>query len=78
MREGPNALASLLEVVLGFRMCEVALVYDLTKAYQSISTGEVERNVRRIVWRFGDVTENWKIFGFNVVTFGDQVAGLIL
>ena len=71
-------LASLLEVLFGFRMCEVALVYDLTKAYQSIMTGEVERNVRRIIWRFGDVTSDWKIFGYNVVTFGDQVAGLVL
>ena len=33
MQEGPNALASLLEVIIGFRMNEVALVYDLTKAY---------------------------------------------
>ena len=36
MQEGPNALSSLLEVLLGFRMCEVGLVYDMTKAYQSI------------------------------------------
>ena len=36
MDEGPNSLASLLEVIIGFRMCEVALTYDMTKAYQSI------------------------------------------
>ena len=78
MAEGPNALSSLLEVLIGFRMCEVALVYDMTKAYQSISTGETERHVRRIVWRWGDVKSNWEIYGYNVVTFGDQVAGLIL
>ena len=51
MLEGPNALNSLLEVLIGFRMNEVALVYDLTKAYQSIATGNVERHVRRILWR---------------------------
>ena len=34
MQEGPCALASLLEVLIGFRLNEVALVYDLTKAYQ--------------------------------------------
>ena len=33
MMEGPNALSSLLEVIIGFRMNEVALVYDLTNAY---------------------------------------------
>ena len=78
MQEGPNALASLLEVLLGFRMYEVALVYDMFKAYQSINTGEVERHVRRIIWRWGDNTKDWDIYGYNVVTFGDQVAGLIL
>ena len=70
MQEGPNALSSLLEVLLGFRLCEVALVYDMTKAYQSIKTGDVERNVRRIVWRWGNLDVNWEIY--------DQVAGLIL
>ena len=59
-------------------MNEVALVYDLTKAYQSIKTGEVERHTRRITWRFGDSSADWQIFGYNVVTFGDQVAGLAL
>ena len=78
MMEGPNALASLLEVLIGFRLCEVALVYDMSKAYQSISTGEVERHVRRIVWRWGDETADWEIYGYDVVTFGDQVAGLVL
>ena len=38
MQEGPNALLALLEVLIGFRFYEVALAYDLTKAYQSIAT----------------------------------------
>ena len=42
MQEGPNALAPLLEVIIGFRMYEVGLAYDMTKAYQSIATGELE------------------------------------
>ena len=42
MQEGPSALASLLEVLISFRMYEVTLTYDMTKAYQSISTGVVE------------------------------------
>ena len=78
MQEGPNALSSLLEVLLGFRMYEVGLVYDMTKAYQSIGTGAVERNVRRIVWRWGDVNAPWEILAYDVVTFGDQIAGLVL
>ena len=78
MQEGPNALSSLLEVLLGFRMYEVALVYDMSKAYQSIATGEIERHVRRVIWRWGDNTKDWEIYGYEVVTFGDQVAGLVL
>ena len=31
MQEGPNALASLIEVLVGFRMHEVALHYDMTR-----------------------------------------------
>ena len=78
MMEGPNALSSLLEVIIGFRMYEVALVYDMTKAYQSIGTGQVEKHVRRIVWRWGEIDRPWEILAYNVVTFGDQIGGLIL
>jgi len=74
--EGQNALSSLLEDVIGFRMQEVALVYDMTKAYQSIETGEIEKHVRRIVWRWCDESASWEIHAYRVVTFGDQIAGL--
>ena len=78
MQEGPNALSSLLEVLIGFRLNEVALAYDMTKAYQSIATGNIERHVRRIVWRWGDETASWEIYAYDVVTFGDRIAGLVL
>ena len=78
MQEGPNALSSLLQVLIGFRMYEVALVYDMTKAYQSIGTGETEKHLRRIVWRWCDVSAPWEVLAYNVVTFGDQIAGLVL
>ena len=78
MQEEPNALSSLLEVTIGFRLHEVALVYDMTKAYQSIATEELEKHLRRIVWRWCDTTAEWQILAYNVVTFGDQIAGLIL
>ena len=78
MLEGPNALNSLLEILIGFRINEVALVYDLKKAYQSIAKGEVERHVRRVLWRWGDTSADREVYGYNVVTFGDQAAGLIL
>ena len=78
MQEGPNALAPLLEVTIGFRMYEVGLAYDMTKVYQSIATGETEKHVRRIVWRWCNTTSDWEVFAYNVVTFGDQIAGLVL
>ena len=78
MQEGPNALASLIEVLIGFRLYEVALHYDMTKAYQSISTGQVERHVRQIMWIWCDTRGPWEVFAYNVVTFGDQIAGLVL
>ena len=78
IQEGPHALASLLEVLIGFQMNEVALAYNMTKAYQSISTGQVERHVRRIIWRWGESDAPWQVFAYNVVTFGDRIAGLIL
>ena len=55
MGKPPNALSSLLSVFLGWRNYDTALVLDLTKAYQSIRTpGDLEKNVRRLVWRWGD------------------------
>ena len=42
----PNALADILAVCLAWRGYPVAVMYDLTKAYQSIKTGEVEKFLR--------------------------------
>jgi len=69
MQEGPNSLSSLLEVTIGFRMHEVALAY---------ATGDLEKHLRRIVWRWCDTTAEWQILAYNIVTFGDQKAGLVL
>ena len=78
MQEGPNTLSSLLQVLIGSCMYEVALVYDMTKAYQSIGTRDTEKHVCRIVWRWCDVAAPWEILAYNVVTFADQIAGLVL
>ena len=73
MQERPNTLSSL----FGFRMMEVALFWDLTKAYQSIAIGEIKRKVLGTVWSWGGTGAKWEIYGYNVVTFGDQLAGLV-
>ena len=47
--KGPNSLNSMFEVMIRFRCYKAGLVFDLTKAYNSIHTGEVEKHVRRLV-----------------------------
>ena len=79
MGDPPNALSSLITVFLRWRTYEVALNLDLTKAYQSVKTpGLLEQNVRRLVWRWGDKDQEWEIYCWMVMTFGDQLAALIL
>ena len=51
---------------------------DLTKAYQSLKTGPIEKNVRRILWRWGNTEAGWEVLAYNSVTFGDQGAALAL
>ena len=38
------------DVLVRFRCYEIAMVYDLTKAYNSLHTGIVEKHLRRLVW----------------------------
>ena len=77
MEPGPNALTLLLDVLLKWRTVEVALMYDLSKAYQSLVTGPMERNLRRFVWR-PDSSKPWQIYAYDRVTFGDLIAALAL
>lgn len=78
MMKGPNALSDQRDVISRWRSYESALCSDLTKAYYSIETGELEKHLRRVVWRFGKLTEDWSYFGFNTVSFGDKPAGVYL
>ena len=71
MGQPPNALANLLNVYFCWQTYTVTINLDLTKAYQSIATGQVEQNVR-LVGRRGDPETPWMIYGLMVMTFGDQ------
>ena len=42
----PNALNDLYEVLVRWRGYEQALMYDLSKAYQSLRTGPLELHLR--------------------------------
>ena len=74
---GPNSLNPMLDIALRFRCHECGMVGDLTKAYNALKTGPVERNLRRFVWRFS-TEEDWQDFAFNTVAFGDLPAANFL
>jgi hypothetical protein len=74
---GPNSLNSMFDIMVRFRCHPVGLVFDLTKAYNSLRTGIVEKHLRRLIWRFSE-DEPWQDFGFVVVAFGDKPAGEFL
>ena len=59
-------------------MDEVALCSDVTKAYYSLRTGEIEKHVRRVVWRFGDQSKPLRIFAYFTVSFRDKPAAVFL
>ena len=67
---GPKSLNSMFEIMLRFRCHESGLVFDLTKAYNCLKTGPVERHLRRFIWRFKEDSP-WIDFAFDVVHFGD-------
>ena len=55
----------------------MALIFDITKAYNSIKTGIVEKNLRRF-WFRQDPQDEWRMFGFECVQFGDRPATAIM
>ena len=46
LARGPNSLNSMLDITLRFRCHEEGMVFDLTKAYNSLKTGPIEKNLR--------------------------------
>ena len=75
--KGPNSLNSMFNISIRFRAHETGLVFDLTKAYNSLKTGLPEKHLRRLLWRFS-ADEPWQDFGFVVVAFGDRPAANFL
>ena len=70
---GPNSLNPMLDVMIRFRSYEVAIQFDLSKAYNTLRTGPVEKHLRRFLWRF-DPTQSWQEFALDRVHFGDACA----
>ena len=67
----------MVDILVRFRSYEIGLLFDLTKAYNSMHTGVIEKHLRRLVWRFSP-SDQWKDYGFVVVAFGDRPAAEFL
>ena len=78
LAKGPNLLSDLWSLMVRFRGHKYALISDITKAYHSLKTELLEMHLRRIVWRSGDVSQKWRVYGLLVVAFGDRPAAALL
>ena len=71
--KGPNSLNDMFAITLRFRCHEVSFMFDLSKAYNTMRTGIVERHLRRFIWRQSE-NDDWTDYAIDRVHFGDQSA----
>lgn len=75
--KGPDLSNSLASVIVHWRFSQHVVLFDLTKAYWQVQTGERELHMRRVRWR-SSLDQQWRTYGFTCATFGDIVAGVLL
>jgi hypothetical protein len=71
LAKGPNYIQPLFKILIKFRSYERVCVWDIHKAYSLIRTGEDELHMRRLLWRWGKGEDDWTVYGFTHVPFGD-------
>ena len=71
---GHKSLTLLIEALTTFRSYNHVVSWDLSKAYNTFHTGQAEKHMRRLVWRWGSKERDWQVFGFTRIAFGDQPA----
>ena len=59
--KGPNTLADIFENLFKFRSYQVALIFDISKAYNSIRAGMVKKHLRRLWFHFNPQND-WRLF----------------
>ena len=77
LAKGPNTLSDLFENLVKFRGYEIGLCGDVTKAYNSLHTGLIERHTRRLWMRFS-TTADWVLYAMDRVQFGDKPAASLM
>ena len=53
-------------------------MFNITKAYNSIKTGLVEKHLRRFWFHINPLSEDWKTFEFNCIQFGHISAAALM
>ena len=80
--KGPKAISNLLHVLMRFRAKPYAVIADLKKAYNSISTSEKDCHLRRLMWMRPEDLDNpdakLRTYGMLVMAFGDTPAQFYL
>ena len=66
------------EVFVCFPLYEVTVHFDLSKMFHTVQTGEPEKFMRLMVWRDSKEAEEWQIYGWKVVAFGDRPSSCTL
>ena len=72
--KGPNSLVPLITAMASWRSYEHTVVWDLSKAYSTVHTGEDELPMRRLVWRRGESGAEFETYGSRRMHFGDRPA----
>ena len=70
LAKGPKVLNDMFEIVLRFRLYDKGLISDVSKAYYMLLTGELEKHVRRVLWRYGETLD--LCGGYLCVSMGDS------
>ena len=75
--KGPNQVANLFKVLIGWRTKLRGGCFDVSKAYHMMNTGEQEFFMRLVLWR-DPVTGEWIYYGHTTVGFGCVPASVLL
>ena len=70
--KGANVLKPLLEIMLRFRLYQVAIHFDLSKMFHSVRSGEAEKIMRLMVWATPDKPDEITFYGPDRVMFGKR------
>ncbi|XP_024119392.1 uncharacterized protein LOC112140627 [Oryzias melastigma] len=74
LHTGPNLNPNLLDVLIKFRLHEIAFTADITKAFLQISLAERDKDAVRFLWFLGNRTEDLengvRVLRMNRVVFG--------